>query len=191
MDDATVIVLNGTSSSGKTSIALELQSKLEQVYCIYSRDLFQSMFPEHIWLDKALLREIGPKMFRGFHRSIATFAKAGNRVIVDHVMNRPEWVYECAEALSGIKAILIGIQCPIDVAEKREQERGDREIGLVRSQIDIVHAHRVYDLEVDTSLLSATECADRIIQKMKGGQFNALETLRAQKSFHADSKDRR
>ena len=131
MNDTAVILLNGTSSSGKTSIALELQERLEEVYFIYSRDMFQHMFPGHVWSNNELIKKIGPKMFRGFHYSIATFAELGNHIIVDHVLNRPEWIYECAEALSGIKTMLVGVKCPIAVAKKREQERNDREIGLV------------------------------------------------------------
>ena len=179
MFDTSVIFLNGTSSSGKTSIALELRNRIEEIYFIYSRDVFQSMFPGHIWTDDELMRTIGPSMFRGFHNSIATFAAAGNRVIVDHVLNRQEWVYDCAEALSGIKTIFIGVKCPIDVAEERERVRGDREIGLVRSQYDVVHAHNLYDLEVDTSKNRAGECADMIIERMKIGDFTALTTIRA------------
>lgn len=183
MNDIAVIFLNGTSSAGKTSIALELQARLEEIYFVYSRDMFQKMFPEHIWTNSVLMRNIGPKMFRGFHDSIATFAEAGNHIIVDHILNRPEWIYECADALAGIKAILVGVKCPIEVAEKRERERHDREIGLVRSQFDIVHAHMLYDIEVDTSLHSPGECANMIISKMKDGEFNALETIRAGKKY--------
>ena len=188
MNDVTVIFLNGTSSAGKTAIALELQSRLEEVYFVYSRDVFQSMFPGYVWTNKELMKNIGPKMFRGFHDSIATFAKAGNHIIVDHVLNRPEWIYECADALSGISVMLVGVKCPIDVAEKRERERGDREIGLVRSQFDIVHAHELYDYEVDTSLYSSEECADMIISKMKSGEFNALNV---QVSYLPDTRDLR
>ena len=117
MNNASVIILNGTSSAGKTSIALALQGLLDDVYFIYSRDVFQSMFPGHIWVNNELMKKIGPRMFRGFHASIAAFAKAGNHLIVDHVLNRPEWIYECAEALSDVDAVLVGVRCPIDVAE--------------------------------------------------------------------------
>jgi len=190
MNDTAVIFLNGTSSAGKTSVALELQKKLEEVYFVYSRDMFQNMFPGHIWTDNELMRNIGPKMFRGFHNSIATFAEAGNHIIVDHVLNRPEWIYECAEALSGIKAMLVAVKCPIDVAEQRERERSDREIGLVRSQFEIVHAHELYDFEVDTSLHSSGECADMIINKMKVGEFYAMETIKANKKIQPTQKTR-
>lgn len=188
MSNASVIILNGTSSAGKTSIALALQELLDDVYFIYSRDVFQSMFPGHIWVNNELMKKIGPRMFRGFHASIAAFAEAGNHLIVDHVLNRPEWIYECADALSDVDALLVGVRCPIDVAEKRELARGDREIGLVSSQYEIVHAHNLYDVEVDTSLHSSMRCANMVIERMKDGEFDALRKIRANMSLQATPK---
>jgi len=40
--------------------------------------------------------------------------------------------------------------------------RGDRGAGLAEWQLSHVHRHGVYDLEVDTSVLSAEQCAFRI-----------------------------
>lgn len=178
MTDTQIIVLNGTSSAGKTSIALELQKTLDKIYCIHGRDLFDNMFPEHIWSDMDLMREIGPKMYLGFHQSIAAYAKQGNYIIVDHIITRPEWLYECAEAFHGINSMFVGVKCPVNVAEKREQDRPDRNIGLVRSQIDLVHSHNTYDIELDTSKSSTAECVASIIERMEGGEYSAFHKLR-------------
>ncbi|MGM1045883.1 MAG: phosphotransferase-like protein [Bacillota bacterium] len=56
----------------------------------------------------------------------------------------------------------IGVHCPIDELERRERERKDRPIGLARAQIEIVHKHSRYDLEVNTKKNSIIECASMI-----------------------------
>ena len=38
---------------------------------------------------------------------------------------------------------------------------------MARLQYEAVHAQALYDLEVDTSILSPTECADRIAKMLK------------------------
>ncbi len=58
-------------------------------------------------------------------------------------------------ALYTFNVLFVGVRCPFEVAERRERERGDRMPGLVESDYDHVHAHGIYDFEVDTSLLSA------------------------------------
>jgi chloramphenicol 3-O phosphotransferase len=54
---------------------------------------------------------------------------------------------------------------PLDVLEAREAARGDRMIGLARWQYDRVHKDMTYDLEVDSSRLTAMECAETIRNK--------------------------
>ncbi len=178
MIDTPVIFLNGTSSSGKTSIARELQKRLAKVYCVWSRDVFDSLFPSEIWDNNELMKDIGPNIYLGFHKAIATYASSGNYIIIDHILNRFEWPYECADAFDGVNAMFVGVKCPIDIAKKRERDRGDRKIGLVESQIDIVHAHDVYDLVVDTSLCSVSECVENIISRMGDGEYTAFKKLR-------------
>ena len=58
----------------------------------------------------------------------------------------------------------MGVRCPLEIAEHRERERGDRNIGTARYQFERVHIHELYDLEIDTSLLSVDECVARIIR---------------------------
>lgn len=61
-----------------------------------------------------------------------------------------------AKALQTISA------APLDVLEAREHARGDRLIGLARCQYGRVHRGMIYDLEIDTAVASALECARKI-----------------------------
>jgi chloramphenicol 3-O phosphotransferase len=105
----------------------------------------------------------------GMHHAITALSKTGNHVLADHVLVEPQWVQECAELFCELPAYLIGIRCPLDVLEQREKSRKDRTLGQARAQFELAHAHGIYDLEVDTSLLSVSECALQIKQRIENG----------------------
>ena len=74
-------------------------------------------------------------------------------------------------ALAGRRAVLVGVRCPIDVVMERRNasEPGRYATGApddppapVRRWQHDVHVPGVYDLEVDTSVMSPEECADAI-----------------------------
>ena len=66
-------------------------------------------------------------------------------------------------------AYFVAVRCPLDVLEQREQQRQDRTLGQARAQLDLVHAHGVYDLEVDTSLASPEQCAQQVVELLQSG----------------------
>ncbi|MFP4343184.1 MAG: phosphotransferase-like protein [Anaerolineales bacterium] len=61
------------------------------------------------------------------------------------------------------------MRCPLGVLEERERARKDRTLGQARAQFDVVHAGKIYDMEVDTSLWSAMECAQQTKERVEGG----------------------
>jgi chloramphenicol 3-O phosphotransferase len=101
-------------------------------------------------------------------------------VIVDDVLEKePPWAESLLTLFEGLDVIFVGVHCPLEELEKREQERGDRKQGMARLQFDQVHAQALYDIEVDTSKLSPQECATRIVDCMGGQQHpSAFERLR-------------
>lgn len=178
MSEGTILVLNGTSSSGKTSIVRALQEVLEAPYLDAGIDRFLWMLPKRylnppLW-DTVLGRAdragpVGHQLVSGMHHAVAAMARRGNCVVVDHVLVEPRWTRECAVLFRDLPAFLIGIRCPLEVLEEREKARTDRTLGQAKTQFHLVHAHGIYDLEVDTSLLSPDECAGRIKERLQDG----------------------
>jgi chloramphenicol 3-O phosphotransferase len=171
MKDGHVIFLNGTSSSGKTTIAKALQEKLAEPYMYVSIDNYFHMYPERFLnptsrKEALVLEHLVPAVLSGLHRSVAALAQAGNNVLVDHLLQEDGLLRECVESWAGLDVLFVGIRCPLEVAEQREKERGDRNIGTARYQFERVHIHELYDLEIDTSLLSVDECVIRIIEQL-------------------------
>jgi len=180
-----IILLNGTSSSGKTTIAQALQDVLETSYLHTGIDQFLiEHLPKRLivpsdgihpvtakgWLavlrDDALVQvRIGPEGYRwiaGMYRAIATLAEEGLNVILDDVIYDPRVLRAAVETLPAQQVFFVGIRCPLEVAERRERERGNRAKGGARAFHDLVHVHGVYDLEVDSANHSPMECAMRI-----------------------------
>jgi chloramphenicol 3-O phosphotransferase len=187
MKPGTVIVLNGTSSSGKTTLLRALQTQLATPYLEAGIDKFIFMLPKRyldwpLW-DDVLGRaseagEMGHTLFSGMHHAIAALARTGNNVLADHVLVEPAWVRECAELFAELPAYLIGVRCPLEVMNAREAARGDRTLGQAAKQFHKVHAHGVYDLEVDTSVLSVEECAAQIEAFVRNKAPTAFARLR-------------
>jgi chloramphenicol 3-O phosphotransferase len=157
-----IIFLNGTSSSGKSSIARELLGILDDgVFFHLAVDSFNAMRTKRSLteqdLDAALRRT---RM--GFHRSIAAMAEVGNDVVVDHVLSEPWRLTDCLTVLRPEDVLFVGVHCSREELARREEARGDRPSGLAALQYDLVHQHGDYDFECDTTTTSPRECAELI-----------------------------
>jgi chloramphenicol 3-O phosphotransferase len=184
-----IILLNGASSAGKTTILNALQEVMDVPYLNAGIDKFLWMLPKR-YLDVPLWHDVftyawqdneegqnleiragplGHQLMSGMHRAIAALAMAGNNVIADHVLIEEKWVQECSNLFTDLPALFVGVHCPLEILEERERARGDRTLGQARAYFHTVHAHTVYDMEVDTSLLSANICAQQIKQRLEDG----------------------
>jgi chloramphenicol 3-O phosphotransferase len=153
-----IVFLNGTSSSGKSSIAAELLSLLDEPYFHLPVDAFHAMRTKRP-LPPGRLPEVLHNTWRGYHRAIAGMAAAGNNVVVDHVLSEEWRLRDCVSLWVPQDVVLVGVHCPREELERRERARGDRPAGLAARQLDQVHTPGIYDVECDTSRLSPGECA--------------------------------
>ncbi len=175
-----VIILNGASSSGKTSILIKLQSLFEEPYLNVGIDKFIWMLPKR-YLDRPLWNdvlglvteagEMGTKIFSSMHKVIRLLSLEGLNVIADHVMVEFKWVEECAHLFAPLPAYFVGLECPLEVLIQRESDRKDRTLGQAEAQYPLVHKNHIYDLVVDTSLLSVDECSVQIRDFINSGKL--------------------
>ena len=193
MRTGNVIFLNGSSSAGKTTLAIMLQQLLDEPYQHIALDQFRDGMPGRYRglnspggspgsaglnivpqeKDGELLTHIrfgdhGEQVLRGMRRAVAAFAQAGNNVIVDDLLFLPRYLDDYAIALAKVPAWLIGVRCSLDIVNERESQRSGRFPGTATSHFHEVHAHEaVYDLEVDTSESTPKYCAERIIERLQ------------------------
>jgi chloramphenicol 3-O phosphotransferase len=189
MNPGKIIFLNGTSSSGKTSILHALQDAMSEPYLDAGIDKFIWMLPERylerpLWDDVLGLAttagETGHRLMHGMHETIATLSKAGLNVVADHVLVEQDWLEECITLFADLPAYLIGIRCPLEVLVERERSRKNRTLGQAAAQFPLVHRHGTYDLEVDTSVMTVDQCAQAIKTRVESAEPPmALRTMAA------------
>jgi chloramphenicol 3-O phosphotransferase len=179
----TVIVLNGTSSAGKTSLLNAIQAALPDAFLDAGLDKFLWMLPPRyrrapLW-NEVLGRAArsgpeGHRLVQGMHNAIAALSRSGVNVVADHVLVEPAWLHHCAEALHGLPTLFVGVVCPLAVLEERERARMDRTLGQARLQHDIVHQGARYDLVLDTSTLTPEEGAAAVARHLSTMGANHL-----------------
>lgn len=162
-----IIILNGTSSAGKTTLARGLRPKLEPGFCYYSSDqLADAKFRP---LDPAARSAGRNQFFVGFHRTIPALASAGLDLLVEHIVEEQQWAEDLATLLKGFDVFWIGVHASIDLITEREKLRGDRMIGEALYHLR-THDFCRYDLEVDTSHPFA-EVTTAIVQAWQARKF--------------------
>jgi chloramphenicol 3-O phosphotransferase len=172
-----VIVLNGGSSSGKTSLSRALQDVLvEQWLGLGVDDLIDAM-PVRMQSDGGIefgssgSVNVGPafkELEAAWMAGVAAMARAGAHVIVDEVFlggsaGRDRW----AKALDGMEVLWVGVRCDAAVAAAREAARADRVVGMAASQAEVVHRGMTYDVEVDTTATDSVTCARVIAERVR------------------------
>ncbi len=185
----TIIILNGTPCTGKTSIQKALQESFEQPYLKLGIDqCFVGVLPEKFLMGTAQIKspedvvmtskfstendkpvftiEFGPqgtKTILGMHRAIAGYAATGSNVIVDYILYDHAWLKDLCETLKDFeKVYFIGINASLETIEEREKDRATSPQGHARSIYNTIHQDCQYDLFIDNTDLDATQCAQII-----------------------------
>ena len=185
----TVIILNGPSAAGKSSIQKEFQYlMMPQLWIKLGIDnLFDKPMPDitmenlAYWQSPNPIRwvettkdaqnnpimtlftgEQGEKVAHGMNSAIASYAKAGNNIIVDYIAYKKEWVEDLRNKLKDVETFWVKVEIPLEVLEAREVARGTSPKGHARSHYDTVHWDIKYDLTVNSDKDSAIEIAKQI-----------------------------
>ena len=175
-----VIILNGPSAAGKSSLQKSIQRLAPVPYLNVGIDnFFNDLFPDEHgklgvkadadfgqnlrWVtivDNLVYLHVGPagqKIVHGMHKAIAAYAQAGNNVVVDYIMYEQNWMQDLLHELQGCPVYMIGVTVPLDVLQAREQARSTSPIGHAGSHYHTVHVGNSYDMLLDNSLGTADE----------------------------------
>jgi chloramphenicol 3-O phosphotransferase len=180
----TIIILNGISSVGKSSVARELQKITQIPFLHVQGDSFLEMLPPRLYghEDGIIFREIDAtvdnpieihmggairRLLLGFRHSVAALAAQGNNLIVDDVMldAADQDIYE--NTLRPFAVHFVGLHAPLATLQNRERSRKNRLPGLAKWQQKRVHVGIKYDLELQTSDMNAAEVAKKIVEVFK------------------------
>ena len=157
-----VIVLNGASSSGKTTLAKALQQSLPKPFLHLSLDQFAHMLPEGTDFSTF------DRLVVGMEGCVAALVEAGNSVILEHILVEDSWKERLKKTLEGWSVLYVGLHCPFEELERRDHLRPERDAGLNHSQFESVHRGMTYDIEVNTAVGSPDSEVDAILSVYRG-----------------------
>ncbi len=142
-----VVVINGTSGSGKSTTAELFAKTAGGFWLLYGIDHFLAGTYPAAWghhgphardgiyahpVDPAnpdgplrwSLGEHGVQAFATLHEWIAAAARAGCNIVFDHLlMSDPPLLQDLARRLDGLPALLVTLKPPYEVLERRVAER--------------------------------------------------------------------
>lgn len=201
METGWIVILNGAPRSGKSSIAAAIQGTFGGVWMNLGVDAYGRATPPELQPGIGLrpggerpdLEASVPSLYAALYESIAAHSRLGLNVVADvghhDAYSRPLNILpRCARRLIGLPVLFVGVRCPIDIILQRRavSAQGAYVVGSQQDPIprpvllwqEAVHKPGIYDLEVDTSLLSPQDCAGAIQQRLTGApEPSAFQTL--------------
>lgn len=171
MKAGAVVVLNGVSSSGKTTVARALGRSGERPWLHLGVDALVDGLDRR-WVDDAVRvgedgeLVVGPvarTLGAALRAAVVASARSGVDVVADDLFLEREWYDGWRRDLSGLRALVVGVVAPLEVVEERERGRGDRLRGAARAQLPLVHSWGDYDLVLDTATAGPEACAQAIL----------------------------
>jgi|SRR5271155_2773897 len=111
-----IILVNGASSSGKSTFCRALQARLGEPFWHFSIDHLRGagILPT-ARIEKGDFSWSGmrPAFFEGFHRCLPALAEAGNNLIVEHIIETKAWMSRLTHLLASFDVFFVGIHCPL------------------------------------------------------------------------------
>lgn len=149
-----IILLNGPSSAGKSTLARAVQDRADVPFLRFSLDLllFSGEVLPHRRDQEGPFewRSIRPRLFDGYYGCLAALAQAGNDLVIDIIIETDSQCRRLEAVLAPFDVFFVGVHCNLAELERREQARGDRRIGDARRDLTFVHGFGPYDYEVDS-----------------------------------------
>lgn len=200
-----VVLLNGASSAGKTTLARELQrlwpGPLQHIALDQFRDGMAGQYrgmnsqagePGARGLNVVPVRapdgvvtelrfgDVGRRMLKAMRRAAAAFAASGVDVVLDDLLLEPGFLHDYLDVLDSFAVTFVGVQCDLATLNKREAARPGRFPGTAAAHFAQLHAHCLYDVEVDTAAHLPRQCAASVLAAAaKPAQPTAFERMRA------------
>jgi chloramphenicol 3-O phosphotransferase len=178
-----VIILNGVSSSGKTTLARAIQEQAKFSILHVEMDKFISFIPNGDELKPDWFKVTktgagndtlphiadgpkGEKLLAAMRQFVVEAAQSGLDLVVDEVCHAAQ-IDQYRADLERCTICVVKVAASLEELAMRERARGDRLIGLAREQSGHLHVGINYDLEVRTDLDSISAIAEHILEHLQ------------------------
>ena len=200
MSKGSIILLNGTSSAGKTTVARAIQdvspTPLQHICLDQFRDGMAGRYrgmnshgdePGTRGLNvvpvdgmtQLRFGDVGRLTLRGMRRAAAAFAATGIDIVIDDLLLEPDFLRDYLEVFAGFDVTFVGVHCDVDTLKAREQARPGRFPGTAVAHLKQVHEGCEYDVEVDTARMAPRDCARQVLAASRDlNAHSAFQRLR-------------
>ena len=165
MEKGKIIILNGVSSSGKSTLAKVLQDRSPIPLYKLDIDDFILMAPDkfndYANNDYSVQYAFASKFFH----VVKLISDFGLSIVAPYMFfKNSDTLNEFRDLLAGYPVLVVNVLCPAEELQKREIARGDRTIGSAVSQLQLLETNFDNSLSVDNYMNSNELCADTIIE---------------------------
>ena len=117
-----IILLNGTSSAGKTTLGQALQDQANGLWLLAGLDHYLAMLGKaylgahwgEILGDPVRPGAVDDELVQAMYVAAAATADSGVNVVVDHVLVSGDWRRRACDVFATRRAWLIGVRCTPD-----------------------------------------------------------------------------
>ena len=152
MPSGRLVLLNGPSSSGKTTLAKAVVGRLRTPWLLLPVDLFHQIRtrPDADLTDRQW-QDVFHRTRAAYHRALVGAAACGCDVLGDHVLSEPWRLDDLLRLSVGLDVLLVHVTCdPAELGVAR-RHAATASPGTARTQQRLVFAHGDCDLTVDTT----------------------------------------
>lgn len=209
-----IIIVSGTSGAGKTTTCNMFAREAQEPYLTFGMDLLAgTLFPPQYMIfgekrdEGYRTTSYGPMCRRALaamHEMIAAASRAGQHMIVDHIMFQdPPVLQDCIWRMEDVPVWFICLKPPREVLEARQRHRaetaefsaaaqerlGDNGAAIMKQvteelvasgpwMYEHVYANDCYDIVIDTSAVEPGAVCKMISDRLSQGPGTAFAELR-------------
>lgn len=163
----TIIYLNGVTSSGKTSIVEALRAAGADFYYL-SDDILEDNIINIEYDAPGYWDRLAEAVFL-MHKTACLFSDHGKTVVIDSMLVE---IGSFVPHYSRVRQIyanyplrIVEVFCPLEICRQRNLLRGNRHERQSHEQAAVMAQNVHCDLCLDTSRLSPTKCAEKIMEQ--------------------------
>jgi len=160
-----IVCVFGPSSSGKSAL---MEALADQAGTPWTR--FDEMFPGQIPIRYLIWPGAAGPMRPGFLAGVSAFARAGNQVALSAAPDP-----DVRAAFDGIATVFVHLTARLEILLARQADRRDRWAGLAEETHAADQGRSRWDLEIDTSAVSAEDAARQLISYLEETGLHGLE----------------
>lgn len=165
MKKGKIIILNGVSSSGKTTLAKVIQDRSPIPLYKLDIDDFILMSPDKFNDYENCDFSVQYTFASKFFHVVKLYSDLGFDLIVPYMFfKNSETLQEFRVLLNDYPVFVVNISCSVEELKRRETKRENRKIGSAEEQLILLETDFENSLTVDNFENTNDLCADEIIE---------------------------